>query len=110
MWCGMYIFTNNWLPILSSTHSSNYQFIHSAIHCAILFHKSTCCIQPSNKPDGSIYTSIVSYSAIDSSIHRTIMCVCQSIHLTYLEQSSCIYLRNQNPSCFQKTVETVLVQ
>ena len=27
---------------------------------------------------------------------------------TYLEQSSCNYSGNQNPSCFQKTVETVL--
>src|SRR6218665_3319872 len=29
---------------------------------------------------------------------------------TYLEQSSCKYSGNQNPSCFQKTVETVLDQ
>src|SRR6218665_2043202 len=27
---------------------------------------------------------------------------------TYFEQSSCNYSGNQNPSCFQKTVETVL--
>src|SRR6218665_557850 len=32
----------------------------------------------------------------------------RSLVHVYLEQSSCNYSGNQNPSCFQKTVETVL--